>query len=82
MGNGHRKPDGTVICGLATLLAGCAAIPAPDIVSEGLLLDHVNVVDVSSSCGQAATIAPRHRGGACIIAVRAASRYSDGQQLS
>ena len=34
------------ICGLATLLAGCAAIPPSDIVSEGLLLDHVAVVDV------------------------------------
>ena len=34
------------ICGLAALLAGCAAIPPSDIVSEGLLLDHVAVVDV------------------------------------
>ena len=46
MGNGNGRRGGAAICGLATLLAGCAAIPVPDIVSEGLLLDHVNVVDV------------------------------------
>lgn len=46
MGNGDGRLGGAVICGVATFLAGCAAIPAPDIVSEGLLLDHVNVVDV------------------------------------
>ena len=34
------------ICAVATLLAGCAAIPPGDTIREGLLLDHVNVVNV------------------------------------
>ncbi len=34
------------ICAVATLLAGCAAIPPGDTIRDGLLLDHVSVVDV------------------------------------
>lgn len=34
------------LCGFAALLAGCAAIPPTETIGDGLVLDHVNVVDV------------------------------------
>ena len=46
MGSGHGTPRGVAICTIALLLAGCAAIPPADTIRDGLLLDHVSVVDV------------------------------------
>lgn len=46
MGRSYPGLGGGIICAIAALLAGCAAIPPSEVVSEGLLLDHVNVVGV------------------------------------